>query len=238
MVSNLLSDFLRLDTLPKRYELKFLLQYITYEEVCSIIRENPALFSEIYQARQVNNIYLDSPSLKNYEDNLIGYSQRLKVRIRWYGSFFGTIHKPVLELKIRTGQQMTKISYPLKPFQITPEFSFALLKKEVFPHSKLPAFIIELLHSLVPVLFNSYRRRYFLSADKHYRLTLDTDLSYSKAKKHGSHFLTFIKDPDSLVLELKYAPEYHAFADLITQHFPFRLTKNSKYVSGVSLLDF
>lgn len=238
MVSKFLSDFLQLDKLPKRYEIKFFLQHISYEEICSIVKENPALFSEIYQARQVNNIYLDSPSLKNYEDNLIGYSQRIKVRIRWYGSFFGTIHKPVLELKIRSGHQMTKISYPLKSFELTPQFSFAALKKEVFLNSKLPAFILEILHSLVPVLVNSYRRRYFLSADKHYRLTLDTDLSYSKAKKHGSHFLNFIKDHHSLVLELKYAPEYHEFADVITQRFPFRLTKNSKYISGVSLLDF
>ena len=77
MVSKMLSDWLQLDALPKRYEIKFLLQHVPYEEICHIIKENPALFSEIYQARQVNNIYLDSPSLKSYEDNLIGHSQRL-----------------------------------------------------------------------------------------------------------------------------------------------------------------
>ncbi len=238
MVSKLLSDLLQLDTLPKRYEIKFLLQHVPYEEVCHIIKENPALFSEIYQERQVNNIYLDSPFLKSYEDNLIGYSQRIKVRIRWYGPFFGTIHKPVLELKIRTGYQMTKVSYPLEPFQLHHNFSFDVLKKEVFPKSKLPAFIIEKLHSLVPVLFNSYRRRYFLSADKRYRLTLDTNISYYKAKKHGNHFVAFTKNHGVLVLELKFDPEHHAFAHHITQHFPFRLTKSSKYVSGISLLDY
>lgn len=38
-----------------------------------------------------------------YQDNLIGISDRMKVRIRWYGALLGLIEEPVLELKIKRG---------------------------------------------------------------------------------------------------------------------------------------
>ena len=38
-----------------------------------------------------------------------------------------------------------------------------------------------------------------------------------------------------LVIELKYEEQFDNQTDRITQYFPFRLTKSSKYVTGVDL---
>ena len=40
-----------------------------------------------------------------------------------------------------------------------------------------------------------------------------------------------------VVMELKYDTEDDAYATWITDHFPFRLSKNSKYAIGVKKLD-
>ena len=44
-----------------RYERKFLIQDATRSEVERSIKLHPALFSEIFHERSVNNIYFDSP---------------------------------------------------------------------------------------------------------------------------------------------------------------------------------
>ena len=41
---------------------------------------------------------------------------------------------------------------------------------------------------------------------------------------------------DSIILELKYNYQDDDEAHIISSYFPFRMTKNSKYVSGVETL--
>ena len=84
-----------------RYERKFLVSELNRFEIESIVRLHPAIFSEIYHQRSVNNIYFDTMNVSNYLDNINGVKQRLKVRIRWYGDLFGFIDKSVLEFKIK-----------------------------------------------------------------------------------------------------------------------------------------
>ena len=86
-----------------RYERKYFITEITYGDIDSIVKLHPAMFSEIFHKRSVNNIYFDSPDLNNYFDNIDGNMYRVKSRIRWYGRTFGVIEKPVLELKIKNG---------------------------------------------------------------------------------------------------------------------------------------
>ena len=92
-----------LDTPNYRYERKFILSRIDQFKAESFIHHNLAMFSEVFQKREVNNIYLDSLSLSNYSDNLIGNSPRKKIRIRWYGKKSSLIKHPILEFKIKKG---------------------------------------------------------------------------------------------------------------------------------------
>ena len=100
-----------------RYERKFLISQLSRHEIESIIRLHPAAFSEIYHQRFVNNIYFDTVGLSAYKDNLTGISDRLKVRIRWYGDLFCLIEEPFLELKIKRGFLGGKLRFPLASFQ-------------------------------------------------------------------------------------------------------------------------
>ena len=69
--------------------------------VIGLIKHNSAMFSEVFEERKVNNIYLDSADFENCRAHLAGEPERFKIRIRWYGETFGVVRKPVLEFKIK-----------------------------------------------------------------------------------------------------------------------------------------
>jgi len=96
-----------------------------------------------------------------------------------------------------------------------------------------PIDIINRLKLLRPTMINRYLRKYYQSANKNYRITLDSKQQYYKV-----YFNQISKVPTShrnnlLVLELKYDAKHDNKAHCITNQFPFRLTKNSKYVNGI-----
>ena len=90
---------------------------------------------------------------------------------------------------------------------------------------------------LQPVLLNHYRRKYFMSRDGRYRITIDSELHYRGVDRITNHFLRDEEQVGENVLELKYDREDDADADAITQFFKFRLSKNSKYVNGIKRVD-
>src|SRR3989344_3697839 len=149
-----------------RYEKKFKILQLEHYEIENLIKQNPAIFSEIFYERQVNNIYFDSLNFKNYYDNLSGNAQRIKIRIRWYGKMFGLVEKPVLELKIKSGFVGKKKSFKLKPFILNKTFDFDNLRKNVLKNSNLPMRILELFNLSKPILLNAYKRKYFISANR------------------------------------------------------------------------
>jgi len=89
------------------------------------------------------------------------------------------------------------------------------------------------LRALRPVLLNQYKRKYFQSADKNYRITVDTDLRFYRIGNYSNPFLHQVTDNGHIILELKYNKEMDDNVGLITNAFPFRLTKSSKYVSAI-----
>ena len=223
------------------YERKFVISEITKQEIECVLKLHPAMFSEIlYHGRKSNtkqnSIYLDTLGSEDYQNHVSGISQRLKIRIRWYGDLFGVINGK-LEVKIKNNELRDKLLFPLKPFILNKDFSSAYLQKEVFAKSNLPYWLIEELKLRRPVLLTSYKRKYFISADKKYRLTLDTEMKYLRIKDRNNLFLDEIKDPYSSILELKYSVKDYKGAEEITQHFPFRLIASSKFIKGIELLD-
>jgi SPX domain protein involved in polyphosphate accumulation len=218
-----------------RYERKFAISEMSVREVENFIKHCPAIFSEIFYERTINNIYFDSPDFKNYNENLQGNSQRMKIRIRWYGEMFGLIHKPVLELKIKNNELGTKKSFLLKDFVLDKKISLDFLQ-EVFLKSNLPNWLIEELKISYPSLLNSYKRKYFISADKKYRITLDWDLIFFRINKGRNLFAEKVSDEAS-VLEIKYSLKDSDSEAFIGQYFPFRMVAHSKYIKGIDLLD-
>ncbi len=226
----LIEDLLASD--EYRYEKKSLITGLSRYEVESIIKCHPAMFTEVYPLRSVNNIYFDTPSMQHYFDNVDGLSNRLKVRVRWYGDILGKIEKPVLELKIKKNLVSCKKIFPLKSFILDSNFSLKE-QQEIFLRSDIPDNLKEYLCQMNFSLLNHYNRKYFLSSDRKFRVTIDFDLQYYKLRKNGNSFLEKHTEDNSVVVEIKYSSEHEAFASSITDIFPYRITKNSKYVTGI-----
>lgn len=215
-----------------RLERKFFISEWTGSEVESLIKLHPAVFSEIYGERFVNNLYFDTPDRRFYWNSLDGMPYRIKFRIRWYGELMGWVKSPTLELKIKQGAVGQKRSYSVIPFNVDHSLDRHQLQA-VFRKSHLPDEVEEELAVLEPLFMNRFRRRYFQSADGVFRITVDTELEY-----YAIGFLGRILRKEwccdrGTILELKYSVDKDSQADEITQHFPFRMTRNSKYVAGV-----
>jgi SPX domain protein involved in polyphosphate accumulation len=215
-----------------RFERKYHIQEMPTWEVEHWVSRSPALFSEVFAPRHVNNIYLDSPQLEAYFENLQGIADRTKLRIRWYGPLLGPLRKPILEFKIKRGMVGTKEFFPLHPFPLEPGFGIQTLEA-VFAQSDLPPSLQLELAAVEPTLINRYHRKYFVSADGLYRITIDSQLAFYRVHRHHNQFLAQTTLPDSTVMELKYAGDIDRIDDRITNFFPFRVTRMSKYVTGV-----
>ncbi|RMG84798.1 MAG: polyphosphate polymerase domain-containing protein [Bacteroidetes bacterium] len=217
-----------------RYERKFTLRAESPALPRAVIARHPAFFREIFAPRTINNIYFDTPQLDYFHDNKKGIADRKKARIRWYGDTFGHIARPQLEFKIKKGLVGDKWTFPLQPFHLKPGISHTDLEN-LFRNSDLPAPVLEALLYLRPTLLNTYRRTYFRSANQHFRLTLDEDLTFFRT---GSFHNTFSEKqtlPNHFVLELKYETAFDDTADAIAGALPVRLDKSSKYVTGVEM---
>ena len=79
---------------------------------------------------------------------------------------------------------------------------------------------------------NRYYREYYLSANKKYRITVDHEIEYNYASLFNLNYLKSIKD-NKIILELKYNVSNDVDIEIITNHFNFRLSKNSKYINGI-----
>ena len=215
-----------------RYERKFLTDQLDERQVRALVGRHPALFFQPYPPRYVNNLYLDGAALENYWDNVGGAADRQKVRIRWYGELHGRIDRPVLEFKIKRGLVGTKELYPLPGFDFGAGF-----RPDVWPEllagAELPPHLRPYLRRLEIVLCNRYARRYYATRDHRFRLTIDSELCYYQVRPAGTTFRRRFNDYRNVVVELKYAPELDRPAERVAGFFPFTVTRNSKYVTGI-----
>ncbi len=221
-----------------RYERKFLVDELLPSQAEALIKLHPRLFYAPYPPRFVNNLYFDTPDMENYYDNVNGAAHRRKVRVRWYGAPFGELNSPVLEIKVKDGPVGTKHSYPLPPFCIGQRFCSGYFRNLVM-NSGLPENVRRELGSLDVVLFNRYHRHYYASRDGLFRLTLDAEMAFCKA--NGAFGNTFIHQQvnyHDLVVELKYEIAQEPHANRVASFFPFRVTRNSKYVQGIERVYF
>lgn len=219
----------------KRFERKFVYEGGILEDIIqSAILNNASFFKEIYNRRTINNLYFDDHSHSFYKMNVSGVGSRSKYRLRWYNDHFESIHSPNLEIKKKYGEVGDKITYEL------PDFSCNLLQSSAYDlyHSILAEIkdkqLLSKLQLLKPALFNSYERRYFLSSDEKFRITVDYNMRFYNP--NFDHFHPSEVVIDDIIIELKYNTVDDKEARKITQKLESRLSKNSKYVRGFDLL--
>jgi len=202
-----------------RYERKYRITNLNYEELVSVLGLQAYNFQIQFPDRQVNSIYYDDASFSNVQANLSGVSKRSKFRIRWYGSELKNIHKPILEKKIKENQLGFKEQVKLEDFE---------LESELFKISQ-----IDSLHDLelYPVVSVHYHRSYFLSFHKKIRATIDRCIQFRQIENYTLSSL--VTEDNAIILEIKYDETDGHIADEVLNSIPFRITKNSKYVSAV-----
>lgn len=232
-----------------RYERKLLATGLSLAQVLALVRRHPAAFRQVYPERVVNNIYLDSPSLASYREHVNGTPNRQKIRVRWYGDAAGAVEIPVLEQKLKRGAVSGKIAHAMPPLHtgqpiawsgISPknEPSYGLTPSRetltsAFGDACLPDSVRASVRHLEPALFNRYRRQYFLSGERRFRLTVDFALEFARLHSVSATPKHLLRAGPLVVVELKYAPADEDRAAGITNEFPFRVRRCSKYVLGI-----
>jgi len=222
------------EPLEVRYERKFSVEGLDRAHLVWALKLHDAHFVRAYPDRYVNSLYFDSVRLTALAESLAGISERRKFRLRWYGQLHALSGPVNAEIKQKRGMIGTKRVFenlPLVQSPISGGESFSA----AFADSAMPAVVREVWQSLRPVLANRYRRSYFETICGRIRATVDTEVTYYGL---GQHNCTVPRRPlnEVAVLELKYAAREDEFARSVAGGLPFRLSRNSKYCTGVMLL--
>ena len=214
-----------------RYERKFVQSGWSTARLDMLVRLNPACFRPIYQGRWINNIYFDTPDRAFYRAAMAGEKNRTKIRIRWYGASVLPLRNPVLEFKVKAGVVGYKRQYQLPDFDaqnMNSRSDWQLL----WEAADLSPVVAEQLKGIEPALMNRYYRTYQLSADRRFRITIDSELGYGRL---GSVDMP-LRERGKTIIELKYSVDAAPDAAAITSAFPFRLRRSSKYATGLAMI--
>lgn len=203
-----------------RYERKYRIEDQTYDQVRMEILSIVGAFSESYPDRWVNSIYLDSTDFSALRENQSGVSDRSKYRLRWYGDLYEDMPTPILEEKVKNNLLGYKNTWCIPSTTLSPDNLRTSLDLSQIRDMDIR-----------PVTMIRYLRTYLESFDHRVRITIDRRLQYRGINN-------YVIDPypiidDATVLEVKYDKSIEYEIDHILQSIRYRLTKNSKFVSGV-----
>ena len=175
-------------------------------------------FQEIYKQRKINSVYFDTHDLKFISDNLSGSSLRKKFRLRWYNNDQTNIFA---EVKIKNNIANTKIRKKLpydKISKINNDFYKSKILLKYFSEEKL-----------FPKIEISYLRNYFYY--KGVVITVDKELTFTSILNKQNQ-----KKINLNIIELKFPYNDLKKFNQINLKLPFRVSRNSKYVLGMSAL--
>ena len=217
-----------------RREFKFLLSSLTERGAVALVRARvPALRRE-YAPRQVSSLYFDSASYSCFHQSNAGVSERIKVRLRWYGDL--TPATPLtLELKHRANHLGWKSQYALGALDLASLDVRALPRR--FAEVVLPAerSAVHLLR--MPILVTSYFRHYFATADGEIRVTVDGGLRFADQRRSRHLRLSGAgRASDLSVVECKMAPARERDAAGMLRGLPQRHGRFSKYCYALERL--
>jgi len=202
-----------------RYEKKYLVSKLDESIFLRDIVLNG--FLEIYSKRKINNVYFEDYSFNSYFDNYEGYSKREKIRIRWYGDTYSKSNKKI-EFKIKKEY----VNYK-KFFDLGNIIFIEPIEKNDFKELILQIRDLELqkkIHDKFPLVFNSYKRKYFLNKKLDIRITVDYDLEF---KSFLSSNVSFEKN---LIVEIKY-DQTNNFINNLNSYM--QISKYSKFMKGI-----
>ena len=215
------------ETRPLRHELKFVAPAERYHELENWVRLNAGGFVRAFPARRVNNVYFDTPDLATYRENLSGTSRRTKLRLRWYGD----TNRPdtaAIELKHRRNHLGWKSIYRLGPLDLE-NASWSALRRRIREQLTDEGRLWFDAHR-EPVMMNRYDRQYYERPERDVRITLDRRQAVFDQRRQPRPNQTRPANlPDTLVVEVKFAPGDRSIGNWVLQGIPIRVSRNSKY---------
>jgi hypothetical protein len=216
-----------------RYEVKFVCtgEFRNMFEVWR--RLVPENLTRSYDNRVVNNIYFDSFGLKDLHDNVIGLSDRLKTRLRWYGKT-GAPEKMVLEQKIKRGRSNCKKAWNLDGIDLA-ETNWRELADYLVAQAEHRTTVLADNFGF-PTLRNTYLREYFTSRGGHLRMTIDRDLTFFDPVTSATLLGGLGRRMSVSIVEFKAPVELADELDHLLRKVPLRASRFSKYVTGLSTL--
>ncbi len=219
------------ETRPLRHELKFVAPVARYHDLENWVRVHAGGFVRAYPPRRVNNVYFDTPDLAAYLENLSGTSRRTKLRLRWYGDTHCP-EKAVIELKYRRNNLGWKSVYRIRGMDFE-RATWSELRREI--RGQLPpAGKLCLDLNPQPVMINRYDRQYYERPERDVRITLDRhQVVFDQRQNSRPNLVRRANLPDTLVVEVKFAPADREIGERILQGIPIRVSRNSKYAIAV-----
>ena len=204
--------------MSSRYELKYVIEPSDLFKLESILLSHSASFTRVFPNRIIHNIYFDTIDYKSAQSNLGGISDRVKIRYRWYGNNaapkLGTIEQKIKHNSLGQKKYIKDVAYSSMSQLVT------------FINNAFPSY------HLKPSIYNQYVRQYFEDFTNSFRLTIDSAIKY-KYPESGFETDGFVYEDPKIIVELKFDEKDYKRAENITQYFPFRQNKHSKYVTGV-----
>jgi hypothetical protein len=237
-----MSDRLQLQRFEKKYRIsEYKAQQIRYF-VRQYLKLDPFGAGQEDLSYSVHSLYLDSPSMRTFQDTINGSRNRYKLRVRYYDKDHG---KPVYaEIKRRFNDVILK-----KRAKVHRKYVADLLSGQmpVMEHlveqapENLEAlehfcFLVNQIHAR-PKIHVAYRREaYELEDSNAVRVTFDREVV--SESESGYDLQTQLSNPVSVfgkevVLELKFTNRYPIWLQELTQLFHLRQESAAKYVDGV-----
>ena len=180
-----------------------------------------------YGPYHIRSIYLDGPKWPALWEKVSGTSPRRKYRIRFYNKLF---HQPQLECKMKSGEQITKLSRPLSTKELKDILHQRRTKLSNEPLMRQFQ-IDQRTNGLRPHITVDYLRLAFVHPLGKLRITLDTDLSTGPWRDWNSLSNMPVRVIDhSGILELKYTALHPKFIQMILPSLPSPQLAISKYV--------
>ena len=204
-----------------RIEKKFVIKKELLNEFINFIEINKKM-KKSFKDRKVNSLYFDNDNSKFILENLNGFANRIKLRLRWYNKEVKLI---TFEAKIKKGNKTEKVQ---KKFT-NKESIFEIIK-----HGKLDEFIPSNFQTSDKFFINSlisYNRSYYVS--EFCRLTIDKNIRYFNIYNNKIDRM-FIED-DLIIVEVKIdEKDLDKFLNSKFDLSPLVNIRMSKYMRGRS----
>ena len=217
-----------------RYEIKFPFNFNDLNKLSSWINRTKQI-KKLYSTRYINNIYYDDFDFSSAYQNLDGFANKQKNRLRWYTDLDGLLSDCTFEIKIKQNRLNYKDLYKTKKKIHDINFNnlFNISLNQFINLSEIQKFnLVNLNKKIFPVIQNKYKREYLIYKQK-VRLTIDSELSYINLKNKKNIFYL----NKFYILEIKFNKENRNIAFEILKSVPFRHFKFSKYIHGLRVLN-